>query len=180
MNIALKSSLKKTIQAIGFVTVTGLFASVMATETPKVEQTTFQDWTMVCVPQQESETQQKRCHLLQTLSVQKQEQSQRILQATVVRQGEQRILEILVPLGIDLRPGLLIQVDEGAVGSTPYLTCNANGCIAIIDMDDSLWRQLRAGQNVKIGIRGLGQPENTVLQLSLKGFTAAGDALMAK
>jgi invasion protein IalB len=116
----------------------------------------------------------------QTLSVQQGERSQRVLQAIVARQNQQRLLELSVPLGVDLRPGLLIQVDENPVGNLPYLTCNAAGCIALINLDDALWQQLRNGNKAKVAIRGVGQAENTVLELSLKGFTAASNALMAK
>lgn len=141
---------------------------------PKLTQTQHQDWVLICAEQAE----QKRCHMQQTLSVQQGEQNQRVLQAIVTRQGDQRLLEIIVPLGVDLRPGLLIQVDENPVGATPYLTCNEAGCISLLNLDNALWRQLRAGQTAKVGLRGVGQAENTVLELSLKGFTAASNALM--
>jgi invasion protein IalB len=143
---------------------------------PKLTQTQHGDWVLLCSENAE----QNRCQMQQTLSVQQGEQSQRVLQAIVTRQGDQRLLEIIVPLGIDLRPGLLIQVDENPVGAMPYLTCNAAGCITLINLDDAVWQQLRVGQKAKMGIRGVGQAENTVLELSLKGFTAASNALMAK
>lgn len=142
---------------------------------PRLSQTQHQDWVLIC----EQQTEQKHCHMQQTLSVQQGEQTQHILQAIVTRQDEQRLLEIIVPLGVDLRPGLLIQVDENPVGATPYLTCNAGGCITILSLDHKLWRQMRAGQKTKIGIRGLGETENTVLELSLKGFTAASNGFIS-
>jgi invasion protein IalB len=50
----------------------------------------------------------------------------------------------------------------------------------VVNLDDAFWRQLRAGKKAKVGVRGLGQSENTVLELSLQGFTAASNALVAK
>ena len=163
----------KKLAAISVISLFSLSSHATAQQ-PKIEQTPYQDWLLVCAEQQDK----KQCQMMQTLSVEQGEQSQRVLQAIVTRNGEQRLLEISVPLGVDLRPGLLIQIDEGEVGSTPYLTCNANGCAAVIALDNKVWRTLRDGNNLKVGVRGLGQPENTVLQLSLKGFTAAGNALM--
>ena len=141
---------------------------------PQIQQTQFQDWVLLCSQQAEK----KECRLVQSLSVKQDDKTQRLLQATLVKQGEQRLLEILTPLGVDLRPGLLIQVDENPVGTTPYLTCNGAGCFSVINMDDASWSQFRAGKIAKIAFKGVGQPENTVLQLSLKGFTAASKALL--
>lgn len=142
---------------------------------PKLSQTQYQDWVLICSNQGEN----KRCHMQQTLSAQQGEQTRRVLQAIVTYQGPQRLLEIIVPLGVDLRPGLKLQVDQSQARVTPYVACNQSGCIGLLNLDDALWRQLRKGQKAKVTIRGVGQTETTVLAISLKGFTAAGNALKA-
>lgn len=148
---------------------------------PTITKTAYADWLVVCAEAKKREAPvKKQCQMVQTLSIEKDQVAQPFLQTTLVRQGEKRLLEIVVPLGVDLRPGLGIQVDNNAVGTMPYITCNANGCAAIANVDDAFWQQLRGGLKAKVAIRGFGQTENTLLEISLKGFTAASNALMVQ
>lgn len=145
---------------------------------PMIEQKTFNDWTLICSKQSINDELKKRCQMVQTLSITQQEKTQRIIQASVIREAEQRLLEVIVPLGVDLRPGLLLQIDEGEVGTTPYLRCDINGCFALVNMNDSLWEKFQSGKTFKVAIKGIGQTNNTVFSLSLKGTRAAARALM--
>ncbi len=48
------------------------------------------------------------------------------------------VLRVIAPLGILLPRGLGLKVDEREVGSTDFVRCLESGCVAEVDMDQSL------------------------------------------
>lgn len=137
------------------------------------EQTRFKDWTRVCY----TAADQSRCEAVQVVSVTQQEQAQPILRATLTSTGpdggDQRFLEIALPLGMDLRAGIVFQIDQGDEIQARYTTCIPQGCAAVLPADDQLMAAMRAGAQAKVGFRPFGTTQTQVVNLSLSGFTAA-------
>ncbi len=82
-------------------------------------------------------------------------------------------MSIQMPLGIDLRPGAVMKIDNNKEITLQYLQCTAKGCDASVALDASLLRAMKAGNGVKIGFRGWGVKKVTAVNVSLKGFTRA-------
>ena len=136
---------------------------------PEVVETRHKDWVEVCI----SEDDQSRCEAIQVLSVTQGEQSQAILRATLSRVNDERFIEFALPLGMDLRSGLVAQIDEADEIRFGYSTCVPQGCAGVLPLSDELFAALRAGSTAKLGFRAFGNPQVQVLEISLSGLTAA-------
>lgn len=140
-----------------------------AEDAPQVEEERFRDWTRVCVTQAE----QTRCEAVQVLSVEREGESRPLMRATLTRAGEQRILELALPLGMDLRAGLVMQIDEAEEFTFGFTTCLPQGCAAVLPVSADLLNTLKAGASAKVGFRPFGTQQTQVAEISLSGFTAA-------
>ncbi len=90
--------------------------------------------------------------------------------------GKNRILRVLVPLGVLLPKGLGLRIDQTDIGSAGFERCLQNGCISNISMDEKLIAQLKSGKQALFLIyqtpeEGIGVP------LSLAGFSAGFERL---
>ena len=81
-----------------------------------------------------------------------------------------------VPLGVALRAGIGVQIDDGEAIAVPYEQCNPVGCVAGLPLDDKLLGVLKRGLSGKIMVVD-GSGRRISLQISLKGFTAGFNAL---
>jgi len=144
-----------------------MFAAAQAS--PQVERERFKDWNRVCTTQNEL----TRCEAVQVLSVKQGEQDQPFLRATLTRVGAERILELALPLGMDLRAGLVMQLDGAEEFTLGYTTCVPQGCASVLPVSDELRSGLKAGAKAKLGFRLFGTRQTQVVELSLSGFTAA-------
>ncbi len=78
---------------------------------------------------------------------------------------------IMVPLGMVIKAGIQIHVDEGKKVDLPYTICMAGGCTAEIKANASLIKQLKTGKLLKIRVVRFGRPVG--LALTLDGFKTA-------
>lgn len=149
-----------------------LISAPLALADDQPTQTTYKDWTRVCYAAPDSA---KRCEAVQVISVTQNEQTQPILRATLSTTGadQGRFLEVALPLGMDLRAGIVMQIDEGEELVAAYTTCVPQGCAAVLPVNDSLFQAFQAGAGAKIGFRPFGTSQTQVIEMSLSGFTAA-------
>ena len=57
-----------------------------------------------------------------------------------------RLLRVIAPLGVVLPRGLGLKIDDQDVGRAGFARCLPSGCVAEIEMDDKLLKQLRAAK----------------------------------
>ncbi|KUJ72360.1 invasion associated locus B family protein [Thiomicrospira sp. WB1] len=128
------------------------------------------DWLEVCV-QQNGQT---RCQAQQTLQRKTQQGAMRMLQVTVSQDAQGNLgLQLITPLGVNVASGLLLKVDEGKEYQIPFLTCLQDGCLGIHKLDAALLGAMKAGNTAKVAFRPFNQKKPLVINVSLKGFTAA-------
>ncbi len=87
------------------------------------------------------------------------------------------VLNMQLPLGVDLRPGIVIKVDDGKEMKVIYSKCTNAGCDAALVMDDNLVSAMKAGAILFVGFRAWGNEQTQVIKASLSGFTAALNSL---
>ena len=151
---------------------TGLIASGLAfAQEPRV--TEYQDWVGVCADVQG----QERCEIQQTLNMENEQGNARLLRASVNMMDNQLVMQLLLPLGLDLRAGIVMQIDEGEEFGSGFLTCVQEGCLVAFPLDDVRLAALRAGSVTKIGFRPFNTNETLVLEMSLMGFTRASQSV---
>ena len=87
-----------------------------------------------------------------------------------------RLMRVLAPLGVLLPSGLGLKIDKTDVGRAGFVRCLPNGCVAEVQMDDNLVKQLRGGQSATFII--FQTPEEGIgIPMGLKGFGEGYDKL---
>ncbi len=133
----------------------------------------YQDWTGKC--EQLPDNKGEQCFIFQTLT---DEEAKRPVLQTVVGylQDGKPALIFTVPLGVALRAGLGLKIDDGEVSRIPYENCNPVGCVAGVPLENKLISSLKRGLKATVVVFD-GSGRRISLELSLKGFTSGFDAL---
>lgn len=113
-----------------------------------------------------------------------------VFQRIIVRETNQLIIEmaikpkddgsaqagVVLPLGIIVANGILLQIDEQSPQNVKIRSCNQKGCFAIMDISDAFLQSLKDGNilNVKF-LNGVERP--VIAKLSLSGLTKQLNAL---
>jgi len=134
-------------------------------------------WSVVCGDAKNSQT----CRMEQKLFAQKVVKGQqqtlgKVLGLTVLYAGKksrQPMLVMDLPLGVDLRPGMVLRVDNGKETTAPYLRCMKTGCLARLRLTPQMVAMMRKGLKLRVGFRPFGSAKTVVVDASLKGFTKA-------
>tara|TARA_B100000780_G_scaffold261950_1_gene214727 strand:- start:450 stop:983 length:534 start_codon:yes stop_codon:yes gene_type:complete len=136
---------------------------------PSVTRSTYGDWQRLCVMQTAIPT----CEISQTLQVEKDGQSNIAMRITLNKSADAVIMEVALPLGIDLSGGIALQVDEINEINVPFSTCLVQGCAALFTVEKEFLTQLRNGSTLKVAFRPFAQTKSVILNSSLRGFTNA-------
>ena len=136
----------------------------------------FQNWTVRCEADRRDPA-VKRCFIFQGIVAG--EGKKRIMMVVVaypVGQNQPRLTAVL-PLGVDLRPGVELTVDAGAGKRYPFAFCLPDGCQAHAPMDDALLGSFKRGVEGSVAFRRLPDGRGLKVPFSLRGFTAALNSL---
>lgn len=79
------------------------------------------------------------------------------------------VLRVIAPLGILLPRGLGLKIDDKEVGSTGFVRCLESGCVAEVDMDQSLITGFQKGKIALFAVF-LTPEEGRGLPVTLPGF----------
>ena len=134
----------------------------------------YGDWDLRCDTPPGAQTQQ--CFITQFVTAEDRENVGLSIVVMKTADKQARILRVLAPLGVLLPRGLGLRIDEADLGTTGFVRCLPNGCVAEVLMDDTLVGQLRGGGQAMFIIfqtpeEGIGVP------ISLAGFGEGFDAL---
>jgi invasion protein IalB len=134
----------------------------------------YGDWQYKC--ETHASTDGERCYILYSAVVP--ETKTRILQMAVALEGPGAgpLAILTAPLGVQLEEGLLLQIDGGETIRLPFKICAPGGCIAPRPLDQSHLSELKRGVKLLVGFYNTAG-ELVAVPVSLKGFTAAYDAL---
>ncbi|MGF9693135.1 MULTISPECIES: invasion associated locus B family protein [unclassified Rhizobium] len=88
-----------------------------------------------------------------------------------------RILRILAPLGVLLKDGMDLFVDNNNIGRAYFTRCFSEGCYVEVEIDDELMRILRAGKNAVFALRESVDQDRVGIPIELAGFSEGYDAL---
>ena len=157
----------------------GLTAAAMVCFLPPAaaQQAPASPWSVVCAEANNPQT----CRIQQNLFVEKtvqgkQERVGQLLSLTVLYAGEttrSTFLVIRLPLGVDLRPGMVLRIDTGDEITAPYLRCTKDGCAVQVPLTAQLVALMKKGLKLQVGFRPFGSSKTVVVDASLTGFTKA-------
>jgi invasion protein IalB len=130
-------------------------------------------WTVVCTNAKDAKT----CRMVQKLYTKHGEKGAlgKVVGLTVIYGGTPRrpVLVMDLPLGVDLRRGMVLRVDKGKEMTAPYLRCTGNGCTSRKLLTPKLLATLRRGNKLEVGFLPFASQETLVVPASLTGFTKA-------
>jgi invasion protein IalB len=82
-------------------------------------------------------------------------------------EGEQRVLRVTVPLGMQLQHGTRMLIDQGAPAQQPYKICFPVGCMSDYPVTDEMIGQMKKGQTITVqAINMQGTPISLPLPLA--------------
>ena len=76
---------------------------------------------------------------------------------------------INVPMGIDLRSGLVINIGKFA-GKAPFVRCTQKGCETNMLVSPQIRKAMEASESMKLQFIVYGKQNPNVVELSLMGF----------
>lgn len=134
----------------------------------------YGDWELRCDTPPGAQAEQ--CFITQFVTAEDRENVGLSIVVMKTADKQARILRVLAPLGVLLPRGLGLRIDQADLGTTGFVRCLPNGCVAEVLMDDTLVGQLRGGGQAMFIIfqtpeEGIGVP------ISLAGFGEGFDAL---
>jgi invasion protein IalB len=89
-------------------------------------------------------------------------------------EGEQKMMRVTVPLGMQLQHGTRAMIDQGAPVNEPYKICFPIGCVSDYPVSDDMIKQMKKGKQITVqAINMQGTPIS--LQLPLADFAKAYD-----
>src|SRR5215475_697704 len=88
-------------------------------------------------------------------------------------------LQIFVPVGNFLQPGIRLTVDKGASTLVPYTICLTNGCVAATVPESTFLRELDAGKMLSLDVVN-SNVVTVIASLSLDNFASARQGTAAQ
>src|ERR1700754_2498274 len=133
-----------------------------------------QDWQIRCDTPPGAKTEQ--CALIQSVTAEDRPNVGLTVIVLKTADAKSRLMRVLAPLGVLLPSGLGLKIDKTDVGRAGFVRCLPNGCVAEVQMDENLLKQLRTGQQATYII--FQTPEEGIgIPMSLKGFGEGFDKL---
>ncbi len=133
------------------------------------------DWDIVCLPDGTSCVMAQKGNDAEGREI----LEVRIRKLTPQTKGKVTIvaaIQIAVPIGVMLKPGLALQIDSAKPLPAAYQNCNSNACMVREAVDENMINSMKKGAKAVFTIIA---PPNVKLPIdvSLKGFTAAYNSL---
>ena len=133
-------------------------------------------WTKICKDEKNAAS----CSMVQQQFLMKtvdgkEQKAGRVLQITIVytQVAKKRVpvISLQLPLGVDLRSGVVVKIDKGKEFNIPYLQCRSFGCDVSIGINTQLLARLKKGSDMVVGFVAWGSAKTSLMKVSLKGFT---------
>jgi invasion protein IalB len=129
------------------------------------------EWTKVCGADQQ--TKKEMCYTTRDFGVQA---DQPLLAVAVfeLKGADQRSMRLLLPLGLQLKPGFRFTVDKGSTESGAFDVCFQNGCFAEAKFKPAVVDSMKKDGKLTVVLKNQASFEVT-LNIPLAGFGKAYD-----
>jgi invasion protein IalB len=145
----------------------------VAQEAPESKQTSekFGDWQVLCAEKAGA----KECRMSQSFSNDK---KQLVAAVNLIQNaGQKPILEMALPLMVDLTLPVRVSVEGKVQGNYPYKVCNGQACFVLTEATTALTDAFKKGNKADFIFKPVNSDKAVRIELSLKGFTAAHNAM---
>jgi invasion protein IalB len=134
---------------------------------------TIGDWAVRCYPMQSASP----CDMFQQQNDAKSQQRILALSIAYIPHLDRHAIQISVPLGVAVPPGVIIHTASFSSPAMPYRRCDRGGCYVEMLVDNSTIDQLSHGGDTAMVKITADDGKNYDLKLSLNGFAAAHDSM---
>ena len=131
----------------------------------------FDDWQVRC---EQTKGADKSCVMTQQAMMQA--SGKRLMQANVGKTGDVTKMTLILPLGISLPAGAVMQIDQDNKTDLVISFCTQTGCFVNMDLNDKLIRAIGNADAVQVNIQ-IADGKPVSVPFSPKGFLAAHSSL---
>ncbi|MEL6678442.1 MAG: invasion associated locus B family protein [Pseudomonadota bacterium] len=128
---------------------------------------THGDWQVRCIEGQDG------CYIFQLALNPEGNPAAELSVVPLEQEGVSAGFTVLLPLGVLLQEGLIVQVDQNPGVRHAYRVCTNNGCVARFGVRTETVENMKSGQQLLMGVSALNLEAPVALQISLRGFTRA-------
>jgi len=132
----------------------------------------FGDWRLSCVEQGGEE----RC-LVSQAQIDKNGATVSVI--NVFKADDNSVMEFVLPLMTDLTQPVELNIADNQNQSLPYNACNQSACFVLLNEADKVLEAFKANANMNM-VFSLFNGQSVSVSISLRGFTAAHQALLEK
>ncbi|MDR7033606.1 invasion associated locus B family protein [Mesorhizobium sp. BE184] len=104
---------------------------------------------------------------------------QLVTRLLIYKVGKKIVVEYLVPLGVNLQKGILLQIDGKPAFPTQSLYCEAPGCVGFAPLSPDLLAQLKRGAQLKLAFSPHAGSTFYAFDYPLDGFSAQYAAFLS-
>jgi invasion protein IalB len=133
---------------------------------------TQNDWTKVCG--KDPNANKEICYTTRDFSAQAGQPPVLALAVYDIKGDDTRIIRLLVPVGLMLRPGFRFAIDKGALDQGAFEICFPNGCFAEAKVKGPTIDQLKKGSILSVAVKNQANNEIT-FAIPVAGFGRAFD-----
>ena len=133
---------------------------------------TQKEWTKVCG--KDPSANKQVCYTTRDFSAEAGKPPVLALAVYDVQGDDTRIVRMLMPIGLMLRPGFRFAIDSGPPTDGSYEICFPNGCFAEAKIKGTLLESLKKGKTVDVSVRNRDNAE-VIFAVPLEGFGKAFD-----
>jgi invasion protein IalB len=134
---------------------------------------TIGDWAVRCYPMQSASP----CDMFQQQNDAKSQQRILALSIAYIPHLDRHAIQISVPLGVAVAPGVVIHTGTFSSPAMPYRRCDRGGCYVEMLIDNATVDQLSHGGDSAMVKITADDGKNYDLKVSLNGFAAAHDQM---
>ena len=133
---------------------------------------TQKEWTKVCGKDQSAN--KEVCYTTRDFSAEPGKPPVLALAVYDIKGDDTKIVRMLMPIGLMLRPGFRFVVDNGQPTEGAYEICFPNGCFAEAKVKTALIDTMKSGSSMSVSVRNQGNAE-VIFSVPLEGFGKAFD-----
>lgn len=133
---------------------------------------TQKDWTKVCGKDQTAN--KEVCYTTRDFSAEAGKPPVLALAVYDIKGDDTKIVRMLMPIGLMLRPGFRFVVDDGQTYEGSYEICFPNGCFAEAKVKTALVDTMKTGTTMAVSVRNQGNNE-VIFAVPLEGFGKSYD-----
>jgi invasion protein IalB len=133
---------------------------------------TQNDWTKVCGRDQTAN--KDICYTTRDFSAQAGQPPVLAMAVYDIKGDDTRILRLLVPVGLMLRPGFRFAVDKGPTHEGAFEICFPNGCFAEAKINGAVIDQIKKATTLSVAVKNQNTNEVTFM-VPVAGFAKAFD-----